>query len=208
MNRPIMEEQPGPPFSHRTTGSFLGSLRDSKNPGGGSQQMESVQANQRRTGKRQLTVEQMLIIGLVIQITAVLLDLVDAQDRRINLLGTQIVRLEGAINLAMADTISLYPNALYVGALNNVVPFTVRFALVGFGVGDDVLGLLHEAGDQKAHLAPEALSVGGHLSERLLKGLECVLCGFDNRLDGILDAAEHMLLLLGDGNRGRAEQQR
>jgi len=32
-NRPVSEEQPGPPFSQRTTGSFLGSLRDSKNPG-------------------------------------------------------------------------------------------------------------------------------------------------------------------------------
>ena len=32
MNRPVSEEQPGPPLSQRTTGSFLGSLRDSKNP--------------------------------------------------------------------------------------------------------------------------------------------------------------------------------
>jgi hypothetical protein len=31
--RPVREEQPGPPFNHRTTGSFFGSLRDSKNPG-------------------------------------------------------------------------------------------------------------------------------------------------------------------------------
>lgn len=32
MNRPVKDEQPGPPFSQRTTGSFSGSLRDSKNP--------------------------------------------------------------------------------------------------------------------------------------------------------------------------------
>lgn len=31
--RPVSEEQPGPPLSQRTTGSFSGSLRDSKNPG-------------------------------------------------------------------------------------------------------------------------------------------------------------------------------
>lgn len=29
---PVREEQPGPPLSQRTTGSFLGSFRDSKNP--------------------------------------------------------------------------------------------------------------------------------------------------------------------------------
>lgn len=29
---PVREEQPGPPLSQRTTGSFSGSLRDSKNP--------------------------------------------------------------------------------------------------------------------------------------------------------------------------------
>lgn len=29
---PVRDEQPGPPLSQRTTGSFLGSLRDSKNP--------------------------------------------------------------------------------------------------------------------------------------------------------------------------------
>ena len=31
-NRPVRELHPGPPFSHRTTGSFFGSFRDSKNP--------------------------------------------------------------------------------------------------------------------------------------------------------------------------------
>ena len=30
-NRPVREEHPGPPFSQSTTGSFLGSFRDSKN---------------------------------------------------------------------------------------------------------------------------------------------------------------------------------
>lgn len=29
---PVRDEHPGPPFSQRTTGSFLGSFRDSKNP--------------------------------------------------------------------------------------------------------------------------------------------------------------------------------
>jgi hypothetical protein len=29
---PVKDEHPGPPFSQRTTGSVLGSLRDSKNP--------------------------------------------------------------------------------------------------------------------------------------------------------------------------------
>lgn len=32
--RPVREEHPGPPLSQRTTGSFFGSLRDSKNPEG------------------------------------------------------------------------------------------------------------------------------------------------------------------------------
>ena len=31
-NSPVRELHPGPPFSHRTTGSFFGSFRDSKNP--------------------------------------------------------------------------------------------------------------------------------------------------------------------------------
>ena len=30
--RPVSDEHPGPPLSQRTTGSFLGSFRDSKNP--------------------------------------------------------------------------------------------------------------------------------------------------------------------------------
>lgn len=31
MSKPVMEEQPGPPFNHNITGSCLGSLLDSKN---------------------------------------------------------------------------------------------------------------------------------------------------------------------------------
>lgn len=30
--RPVKDEHPGPPFNQRTTGSVLGSFRDSKNP--------------------------------------------------------------------------------------------------------------------------------------------------------------------------------
>lgn len=32
MNKPVMEEHPGPPLSHNVTGSLCGSFRDSKNP--------------------------------------------------------------------------------------------------------------------------------------------------------------------------------
>lgn len=33
-NNPVRDEHPGPPLSHKITGSFFGSLRDSKNPDG------------------------------------------------------------------------------------------------------------------------------------------------------------------------------
>ena len=163
MKRPIRDEQPGPPFNQSTTGSFLGSLRDSKNPG---EALASV-ANGRFI--RVLTVKQMLVLLVVIEIATVLLDLVDAQRGRIDLLDAQVVVLELAVDLALLLAIGILdPDTLDVGTLDDVVPLVIRLARVRLRGGEEG-GLLKRLGEHEGYLVPDAAGLAGERLQRLLE---------------------------------------
>jgi hypothetical protein len=110
----------------------------------------------------------MLIVIVVVQVPRVLLDRVDAQRRRINLLGPQRVGVKMPVDLAFLLAVGLcQPDALDVGALGDEVPLAVRLAGVGLGLGEEVglCKLLRELGLDPA---PYRLILDGPLAEGLL----------------------------------------
>ena len=118
---------------------------------------------------RVLTVEQVLVLLIVIKVSAVLLDLVDTQHAGVNLLGSQAVVLELAVDLALLHTIFvLDPDALDVGALDNVVPLAVRLAGVRLGLGEEG-GLLKALGVHHGDLVPDGAGLAGKRLEALLE---------------------------------------
>lgn len=75
---------------------------------------------------RVLTVEQVLVLLLVIEITAVLLHLINTEDARVDLLDPQVVVLELAVDVALLLAIYvLDPHALNISALDYMVPLAV-----------------------------------------------------------------------------------
>lgn len=76
----------------------------------------------------------MLIIGLIIQVSRVLLDSVNAKLLWVHTLGSEVILLEIALYATLLDAILiLNPDGLNVSALDNVVPFTVWPANVWLG---------------------------------------------------------------------------
>lgn len=72
------------------------------------------------------TVKQMLVLVVIVKITTVLLDLVDAELRRVNLLGTQAEVVQLAANLAATLSIGTFnPERLHIGAVHDVIPLAV-----------------------------------------------------------------------------------
>ena len=119
-----------------------------------------------------LTVEEVLVLFLVIKITAVLLHLVDTQHAGVNRLHTQVVVLELAINLALLLALGvLDPDALDVGALDDVVPFLILAAGVWLGQPEEG-SLVKGLWEHECYLVPDAASLAGERLERLLKVLE------------------------------------
>ena len=205
MKSPVKDEQPGPPLSQSTTGSFLGSLRDSKNP-------EDVNESSIEIKRYQLTVEQMLVLLLVIKVTRVLLDSVDAEDRGVNLLGTKVIVFETTANLTMLLTIGILdPDALNIFALYDVIPLVVRTAVSLLGLvarSNLLLEGLNSIGDEKSHLIPDSLGLIGELAEEFLQRLGPMLKARGNVRsnidDRLLQITAKNLLILSDGGRGRA----
>lgn len=119
-----------------------------------------------------LTVEQMLIILVVIKITGVLLHAgVDAKRARIGLLDPEIIGFQLAIDLALLLTVlTSDPDALNVGAADDVVPVGVGTAVVLLGEGKERI-LIHALREEAGHLVPELTSL---VRERLQFLLECV----------------------------------
>ncbi|GJC86760.1 hypothetical protein ColLi_09599 [Colletotrichum liriopes] len=76
-----------------------------------------------------------VVDDLELLVTAVLLDLVDAEGRRVDLLGAQVEVLEVTSNLAVLLAVLLNPHLLDVGALDDVVPLLVGLAVGGLGLG-------------------------------------------------------------------------
>jgi len=96
----------------------------------------------------------------------------------------------------------------------------VRETGVRLGLGDQVGGLVHEAGDQEGHLGPEVLGLGRDFAKDLLNDLPGLLDSIDDGLGsggvdvdvrmeikrGGLFATEDMLVLVGERSRSAQEE--
>jgi hypothetical protein len=81
----------------------------------------------------------MLVFLLIVKVTTVLLDLVNTELGRIDLLGAEVVVLELAADLAMLLAVLLGPQRLNVGTLDDVVPVRVGSAVDLLGLSEDLL---------------------------------------------------------------------
>lgn len=154
----------------------------------------------------------MLVLLLVIKVTRVLLDSVDAEDRGVNLLGTKVIVFETTANLTMLLTIGILdPDALNIFALYDVIPLVVRTAVSLLGLvarSNLLLEGLNSIGDEKSHLIPDSLGLIGELAEEFLQRLGPMLKARGNVRsnidDRLLQITAKNLLILSDGGRGRA----
>lgn len=108
----------------------------------------------------------MLVVGLIIQITAVLLDGVDTKLGGVDGLGAQVVGLEVATDNPAAFLLGggLSPESLDVSTLGDEVPRRVRLARVLLGL-DQRRKSVKGIGDEQRDLVPESLGVRGHLAK-------------------------------------------
>lgn len=113
----------------------------------------------------------MLVVLLVIKVTAVLLDLVDAELRRIDRLDAQVEVIELAANLTMPFAIgALDPQLLDISALDDVVPVLAALSSLGLAEpGGLIEGILR---NKQLDLVPKGLGLGVHAIEGLLKAFE------------------------------------
>src|SRR5690242_5936554 len=119
-----------------------------------------------------LTVEEVLVLLLVIKVTTVLLDLIDAENARDDVLSTQAVVLELAVDLALPlAALVLNPDALDIGTLDDVVPLRVVLAGVRLGVREES-GLLHLLREHHGDFIPDSACFAGERLEVLLEVLE------------------------------------
>jgi hypothetical protein len=150
----------------------------------------------------------MLVVLLVIKVTTVLLDGVDAELGGINLLDTQVVGLELAADLAARIAV-LIRNAdgLEVGALHDVIPLGVGFTVVGLGLStnDVLLEGIEGTGSEHGDLVPGGLGLGGELAKLLLERLDPGLSIEVEAEAG--GAAKDLLILETDGRGGSAQKQ-
>lgn len=119
------------------------------------------------------TVKEMLVLLLVVEVAAVLDDIVDLELGRVDLLGTEVVVLESATNLAVLLAIGLGPESLNVSTLEDVVPVGVGSAvgLLGLGAYDLLLKSRDSLGGKRGNLIPDSLGLTSELAKELLKRL-------------------------------------
>lgn len=121
---------------------------------------------------RVLTVEEVLVLLVVVKVSRVLLDLVDAENAGVDFLGPQAVLLELAVDLALLlAVLVLDPDALDVGALDDVVPLAILLARVRLGLREES-GLLKALGEHHGDFVPDGTSLAGERLEALLEVLE------------------------------------
>ena len=165
----------------------------------------------------QLTVEQVLVILVVIKITTVLLDIrINAKRAGVHLLHAQIIGLELAVDLTLLSTISTCdPGALDILAANNMVP--VRAGTAGMLLGQREHGsVVHRVGEVVRHFLPQLASLTGkgievvlELLERLRENVRTMLEGIRALLDDVLQLVlvdAHDLLERGGCRRGSSHQ--
>lgn len=147
----------------------------------------------------------MLIVLIVIEVAAVLLDLIHTERGGINGLGAQAVSLKLALDLALLLTVGILdPDGLNVGTLQNVVPLAVVLTGVRLRRGEEV-GLVEGVREHQGHLIPELLGFAGQRLEGILKVVKRLRPGIRSPLERLLGLED---LLLGQGGRGSAQEQR
>src|SRR4051812_47695121 len=100
----------------------------------------------------------MLVVGLVVQIAAVLLDGVDAELGGIDRLHAEVVILETAIDLTVAVAAgAAYPQVLQVLALNDMIP--VVATTVGLRLAEPGGVVEGALGDEQLDLIPQGLGL-------------------------------------------------
>jgi len=142
-----------------------------------------------------------LVILLIVKVTAVLLDLVNIEMAGVNLLGSQAVVLELALNLSLLLALGvLDPDALDVGTLHDMVPLVVMLAGVGLGQREEA-GLVHGFGEHEGDLIPNLASLAGQGLERLLQVVQRLRPRLRSLLGGLEDG-----LARSDSSRGGSDQ--
>jgi hypothetical protein len=151
-----------------------------------------------------LTIEEVLVVGLVVQIPAVLLDGVDAELGRVNRLDAEIEVIQASINLAVVVAAGvLHPQLLHLLAFDDMIP--VVAATVGLRLGEPSGVVEGPLGDEQPDFVPQSLGLRVHALEGLLEGLmgacEC-LGEWPHGIVSAIDAArQHMLSLLLEAGR-------
>lgn len=114
----------------------------------------------------------MLVILIVIQVTGVLLDTrINTQRAGIGLLDSQVIGFKLAIKLTLLLPIGTFnPNALDVGATNDVVPVRVGTTVVLLRHREDGV-MTHALGEAARDIIPEVTSFVGQRLELLLEVL-------------------------------------
>lgn len=150
----------------------------------------------------------MLVVLLVIEVTAVLLDLVYAESGGVDLLGAQVEVLERTPNLAVLLAILLNPHALKVSALDDVIPVLISLAAVGLGLGGNgvLLEGLDSVGSEESDFVPDGLGFRGHLAKLVLERRQPVLAGSLDGVEGTVVATKDVLVQ-GDRGGGGAEHE-
>ena len=124
---------------------------------------------QRAGEQSRLTVEQMLVVLVIVEVATVLLDLVDTEVAGVDLLGSQAVVVELAVDLSLLLALSILdPDALDIGTTHDVVPLVVVLARVRLGQREEA-GLVHCFGEHEGDLIPDLASLAGQGLERLLQ---------------------------------------
>lgn len=154
----------------------------------------------------------MLVVGLVIQITTVLLDSVDTKLGRVDSLCAQVVGLQVATDdaAALLAGSSLGPERLDMGTGSDVVPLRVRSPDVLRGLDERGDGI-ESTGGEHCDLVEEGLGVGGHLAKSGLVLLDLVGPGCGSLVDDMADligsAAQNMLSVLLEVDGGSSADQ-
>ena len=117
-----------------------------------------------------LTVEEMLVLLLSIQVATVLLDSINAELGRVDRLGTKVVSLEGAVDLGLGVVIE--PKVMNLSTLDDVIPLMVGMSGSGLWGGAHRLLLesLDGIGHEERDLVPDSLGLGGDLTKEVFEG--------------------------------------
>lgn len=131
-----------------------------------------MSANLRWTWKN-LTVEQVFVVGFIIEISTVLLHAgIHSQGTGIDLPRAQIIVLELAFDISFLLTMRILdPHALNVGALEYVMPVMVRSSSMLLGGGKEARSV-HFCREHVGDFIPSSTGVGSEGLQRVLEMMQ------------------------------------